>query len=537
MDRKRRALRMRGQSRKRKKRKIPTAVIAAVLCVAGIAVVLFLFRLRKQESAEETTSAETPVIETASQAAETEPAEPSAEPETKPQTFAYFDKSLTDRQYELDEEAVPRDIEWGMPCLDEYGNAVFRQTDPAYPDHEMLRGIDVSKEQGPIDWYEVREARCDFVIICADEMFDEHYEGAYQMGMKIGVYAYSGADSPAEARKEARMLAKQIGDKKIDLFCAYVPEEMEKEGPYGKTPSEVYFQKADIQRNTRAAEAFCEEIRNAGLTPAVYASMRYESEMYDMSSLAGKYEIWYSNFEVSPSTPYPFSAWQYCLTGGNDGIPGPVHLDMLFLRPYTETEAEQKIFSYTQISPEDYETTTWVNYRKGNAAWNGDWAKIKAGGQEFMMFGCGICCLSNAVSTLTKEVVTPDKMYEKTRQNSSYHPESGRGAVSWSSLQTMCRYYALNVKLSRKPASYEAFVKEITAADTAIVLVDSANDRRLWWYTDGHYVGIWQYDPDTETVFVTDPSTHFNRQRVSLRDVYNALKTKSEYQYALISRP
>lgn len=528
---------MRGRSRKRKKKKIPAAVIAAVLCVVGIAAALFLFRLRKQESAEETTPAETPVIETASQAVETEPAEPSEEPETEPQTFAYFDKSLVVRQYELDEKAASRDIEWGMPCLDEYGNAVFRQTDPAYPEYEMLRGIDVSKEQGPIDWYKVRDARYDFVITSADEMFEEHYEGAYKMGMKIGVYACSGADSPAEARKAARMVIKQIGDKKIDLFCAYVPENMEKEGPYGKISSEVYFQKADIKRNTRAAEAFCEEIRNAGLTPAVYASMRYESEMYDMSSLAGKYEIWYSNFEVSPSTPYPFSAWQYCLTGGNDGILGPVHLDMLFLRPYTETEAEQKIFSYTQISPEDYETTTWVNYRKSNAAWNGDWAKIKAGGQEFMMFGCGICCLSNVVSTLTKEVVMPDKMYEKTRQNSAYHPESGKGAVSWASLQTMCRYYALNSKLCRKPASYDAFVKDVTTADTAIVLVDGANDRRLWWYTDGHYVGIWQYDPDTETAFVTDPSTHFNRQRVSLRDVYNALKTKSEYQYALISRP
>ncbi|MBR6848743.1 MAG: hypothetical protein IKM88_00710, partial [Lachnospiraceae bacterium] len=78
-------------------------------------------------------------------------------------------------------------------------------------------------------------------------------------------------------------------------------------------------------------------------------------------------------------------------------------------------------------------------------------------------------------------------------------------------------------------------VKEIQASPTAIVLVDGNNDKRLWWYTDGHYVNIWKYDPATGTVFVTDPSTHFNRLRVKLADIYNALKTASSYQYGVIS--
>ena len=38
--------------------------------------------------------------------------------------------------------------------------------------------------------------------------------------------------------------------------------------------------------------------------------MRYESEMYDMSSLAGKYDIWYSGFEGSPATPTAGNAFE-----------------------------------------------------------------------------------------------------------------------------------------------------------------------------------------------------------------------------------
>ena len=214
---------------------------------------------------------------------------------------------------------------------------------------------------------------------------------------------------------------------------------------------------------------------------------------------------------------------------------GPVDLNVLLVRPYEEKEEEKAIYSYTQFYEEAYQMTTWVNKRVSAAGWNGDWAKIQAAGREFMMFGCGVCCLSNSVSSLTDLVVDPEEMYYALKDQTNYYPESGVGAVSWENLKSMCGYYGLNMALRRKPSDYESFVKEMQAAPTAIVLVDGNNDKRLWWYTDGHYVNIWKYDPVTGTVFVTDPSTHFNRQRVKLKDIYNALKTASSYQYGVIS--
>ena len=454
--------------------------------------------------------------------------------------FYYQDKEQVRRNYLPEEGAALREVEWNNPWLDEFGNPFFQRTDESLPEFEMIRGVDVSAEQGEIDWKKVRDARCDAVMLCADERFEENYAGAYPCGMKIGVFCYSSAADEEEARRQAGDLLAMIGDREVDLFVAYVPENMAVEGPVGAVltgkETDAFFRNTDTAKNTAIASAFCDVIEEAGYRPAVYSSMRYETEMYDMTELAGKYEFWYSGFGGTPDTPYPFSAWQYCLTGGISGITGPVHLDVFLERPYEEREPEQAICSYTQFYQEAYEMTSWVNYRSVNEKWNGEWARIEAGGQEFMMFGCGICCLSNTVSTLTGTAVPPEEMYYDTKERTSYYPESGTGAVSWDIMKTMCGNYGLEASLCGKPAGFEEFAEDIASADTAVILASGDNDRRLWWYTDGHYVNIWDYDPEDGTVFVTDPSTHYNRLRVKLRDIYNALKTGSSYQYMKVSR-
>ena len=478
---------------------------------------------------EETSSVTAAETETETKPETTE--ETTEETEPEPDWIYYKDKEGTERRHLIDEGAALSEYDPDIPWIDEFGNAVFRQDG-----FEMLRGVDVSKEQGKIDWHKVRDARCDFVIICADEMFAEHYDGAYKLGLKIGAYYNSSAGDPEEARADAEDFLSIIGDREIDLYAAYVPEDMHYEAPCGEEPSESFFGNADKELHTETAEAFCEEIEAAGIKPAIYSSRRYQAEIYDMSRLSGRFDFWYTDFEGTPDTPYQFSTWQYCLTGGIKGITGPVNLDMYIKRPYEETEAEQAIYSYTQFYQEAYEKTTWVNYRAVNEAWNGEWARIVAGGQEFMVFGCGICCLSNAVSTLTDTVVMPDEMFRSTKEHTSYYPESGRGAVSWDIMKYMAGFYGLEMKLLNKPSDYQKFADDVLSADSTVVLVNGDNDKRLWWYTDGHYVSIWEYDPETGTVFVTDPSTQFNRQRVKLTDIYHALKTGSNYQYAVINR-
>ena len=192
---------------------------------------------------------------------------------------------------------------------------------------------------------------------------------------------------------------------------------------------------------------------------------------------------------------------------------------------YVETEEEKKIYSYVQV-PENY------CFHKG---WSGDWNRIEAGGQQFFYFGCGVCCLANMCSTLTPNQANPGVMFEWARKYTDYNPDCGVGALSWKQLEKMCGNMGLSAAVKRKPADYSIFQEDVRASDTTMVLVCKYDDDKLWFYTKGHYVNLWNYDSGTDTVFVTDSSGLFNRDRVQLEDVYRALKTSSEAQYLCVN--
>lgn len=187
---------------------------------------------------------------------------------------------------------------------------------------------------------------------------------------------------------------------------------------------------------------------------------------------------------------------------------------------------ENKIYSYVQV-PEEY---------CHDSKWTGDWIEIESGGQKFFYFGCGVCCLSNVCSTFYGVALTPDIMFERARKHTDYDPDSGRGALSWKQLRTIYERYGCVTETKRKPDDYADFREDVKNSDTTMVLVCKYNDDKLWFYTLGHYVNLWNYDPKDDTVFVTDSSGLFNRQRVKLRDVYNALKTSSDAQYMCIDK-
>ena len=195
-----------------------------------------------------------------------------------------------------------------------------------------------------------------------------------------------------------------------------------------------------------------------------------------------------------------------------------------------ETAEEKSIYSYVQVPKE---------YCK-DARWTGDWVEDEYEGQEFFSFGCGICCLTNIYDTLAIEnkcdAVTPDEMMDMAEESTGYHPVNGRGAISWEHMQQMCEHFGLDAVVCRKPTDYETFRDDVKNSDATTVLVCKDNDAALWFYTNGHYVTLWLYDDKTDTVFVSDSSGLFNRQRVKLKQVYDALKTRSDAQYMCVKK-
>ena len=195
---------------------------------------------------------------------------------------------------------------------------------------------------------------------------------------------------------------------------------------------------------------------------------------------------------------------------------------------WTENFREKQIYSYVQVPDEIYD---------GDLKWSGDWGNITAAGREFIYWGCGICCLSNIFSTYRGKPVPPDEVFDHTVSNTDYNPYSGVGAVSWAQLKKVCGQYGFQAVLKSKPADYSVFQKDMREAAAVIVLVSKQNDAKLWWYTNGHYVNLWEYDPVSDSVFLSDPSGLFNRARVMLIDIYKALKTSSDAQYLIVEAP
>lgn len=81
----------------------------------------------------------------------------------------------------------------------------------------MIKGIDVSHNNGKVDWAAVKRAGFTFAMVrvgygkgTLDKQFYNNVNGALRHGLKIGIYHYSYALSTADAEKEADFIVKTL---------------------------------------------------------------------------------------------------------------------------------------------------------------------------------------------------------------------------------------------------------------------------------------------------------------------------------------
>ncbi len=192
-----------------------------------------------------------------------------------------------------------------------------------------------------------------------------------------------------------------------------------------------------------------------------------------------------------------------------------------------QKQMEAEVYSFFQGPQAWYAGRTWA----------GEWSLKDIQGKNFGVFGCGLCCLANIYNTVSPYEVSPWDMLEYSQSVSGYSPSASAAAIGWWDLQKTLTTCGIDTDLYRKPMTYGEFQQHIKNSQGALVLVSSANDNTYWPTTKGHYVTIWLYDEETDTVFLSDPGAYQrNRQRIPLTYVYNALKTASNYQYLLINR-
>lgn len=178
-----------------------------------------------------------------------------------------------------------------------------------------MKGIDVSKWQGTIDWAKVKADGIDFVIIragysrYADPNFVRNYAGAKAAGLSVGAYWYSYALSTNDAAAEAAACIRTISGKQFEM--------------------PIYF---DIEEKTQfalgksfcsaAVKTFCTALEKAGYFAGIYSS-RSALQTYISTEVRQLYTVWVAAW--GNELRYDGAGmWQYTDSGNVAGIKGNV---------------------------------------------------------------------------------------------------------------------------------------------------------------------------------------------------------------------
>lgn len=198
-----------------------------------------------------------------------------------------------------------------------------------------MKGIDISEFQENVDYSKLKEQGIEFAIIRLgygknisqkDSMFETHFEGLKNVGIKVGAYLYSYAYVKEGAKLEAENTLKIIKGKQFDLPIFYDMEESN-QAVLGKKVL------------TDMANEWCRIIKNAGYKAGIYANLNWFKNYlnpYEIKS-EGNY-IWLAlwNNDENPNVQFPVDFWQYSSKGKLDGIKGRVDLDKCFVESFQQ---------------------------------------------------------------------------------------------------------------------------------------------------------------------------------------------------------
>lgn len=186
-----------------------------------------------------------------------------------------------------------------------------------------IKGIDVSKHNGTIDWNKVKADGVEFAIIrigyggsepVKDSKFEENYKNAKAVGIKVGAYLYSYANSQSDIDKEKASVRTWLNNRKLDLPFYIDVEDKKTQGDLS------------VSVLSNLVNNFCEFIENLGYWAGIYANKNWLETKLDMNKL-NKYTVWLAQWTNNPTYQGSYAMWQYTSNGSVDGIGGRVDMN------------------------------------------------------------------------------------------------------------------------------------------------------------------------------------------------------------------
>lgn len=190
-------------------------------------------------------------------------------------------------------------------------------------------GIDVSKWQGDIDFKKLKDDGVEFVIIrvgsstgingenFVDSKFIQNIENANSVGIPVGVYFYSYANSMERAINDAKWIIDVIKDYRVELPIAF---DWENWGSFNKYELSFF-------GLTNIAKKFMDTVKDAGYEAMLYSSKTYLENIW----MRVDYPVWLAHYTKNTNYTGDYSYWQLCSNGRVDGINGDVDIDIRYI--------------------------------------------------------------------------------------------------------------------------------------------------------------------------------------------------------------
>ncbi len=208
---------------------------------------------------------------------------------------------------------------------------LFTDVVSKYKDDNTEIGIDISEWQDEPDFEKLKKAGVEFVILRVggtkystgdyflDKSFIYNIENANKVGIPVGIYFYSYADSKKKVLEDAEWIYEQIKDYDVQLPIAF---DWENWGFYNEFNLSFY-------ELTDMSNSFLKFFEDKGYDGVLYSSKSYLEEIW----LKSNYPIWLAHYtkdieKSSYSGDYVY--WQLCDDGKVDGVDGAVDINVRF---------------------------------------------------------------------------------------------------------------------------------------------------------------------------------------------------------------
>lgn len=215
-----------------------------------------------------------------------------------------------------------------------------------------VKGIDVSKWQGDVDFNKVKADGYEFVIINAgygryisqkDKYFEDNYKKARAAGLGVGAYWYSYAVTAAEAKQEAKVFLQAVQGKVFDYPLCYDIEDSSQ----SKLSNAVI---GDM------INSFCSYLEGQGHYAALYSYANFLNTKVP-AECRKKYDVWVAAYDVStPSYSGAYGMWQYTSKGKVSGVSGNCDCDYAY-KDYPAIMSEKGLNGYPKGGSKPLETT------------------------------------------------------------------------------------------------------------------------------------------------------------------------------------